>query len=307
MKVNPWQLLQFVPESALTRIKRWSSPTVRLWIREHLGAGHTALPDTIVRISDGRRFRIGPDRIYWSLYFGLPFESENSGIAKLLVEPGDCVFDVGANFGWYTTLFAERVGTTGRVYAFEPVESTFQRLRENVEINAVAARVTTLQCALGEAEYDAVVHVFHDKSHGCASLATLNQTNYTTVATRVTRVDAVMRERGITAIDFLKCDAEGSELNVLRGCREVLASSRPPIVLVELNDETSRAFGYTRGDVWDFLAALRYDHFYAIQSATTVSRVTRDEIAGLSVLLCARGNAVESRLAKATRGRLHAA
>ena len=40
-----------------------------------------------------------------------------------LVRPGMICWDVGANVGFYTLLFAELVGRTGSVYAFEPPAS----------------------------------------------------------------------------------------------------------------------------------------------------------------------------------------
>ena len=38
-----------------------------------------------------------------------------------LLRPRDVVFDVGANVGFYSILFASRVGLSGSVHAFEPV------------------------------------------------------------------------------------------------------------------------------------------------------------------------------------------
>jgi FkbM family methyltransferase len=63
-----------------------------------------------------------------------------------LVGPGDCVLDVGAYIGFYSELFARRVGPSGRVYAFEPSPLSFQRLvaraRPYTQIEPVHAAVT---------------------------------------------------------------------------------------------------------------------------------------------------------------------
>lgn len=294
--LNPWCLLRYLPKGMLTTLKHCTGPRTRLWIREHLGAGHTSIPDTILQVDDGRRFHIGPDRVYWSLYFGLPYEIENSGIIGRLLRPGDCVFDVGANFGWFSTLFASIVRPSGHVYAFEPVRSTYDRLRENIEINNLCKYVTTFQQAIGEAEYGAHIHVFREQSHACASLATLNNTDYASQRVQVISIDKLVDRTGIAAIDFLKCDAEGSELNVLRGSRIALQSPDAPIILVELNDQTSEAFGHTRSDIWDFLVDVGYDHFYEIRSECSVRQIDIGEIANLDVLLCAKGDRIARRL-----------
>ena len=44
------------------------------------------------------------------------------------IGPGDVFFDIGANIGIYSILAANRVGKTGKVYAFEPHSGNFTRL-----------------------------------------------------------------------------------------------------------------------------------------------------------------------------------
>jgi tRNA G37 N-methylase Trm5 len=51
--------------------------------------------------------------------------------------PGAVVFDIGANVGYYALRAARHVGPEGRVYAFEPMERSFDRLRRHVHLNAL--------------------------------------------------------------------------------------------------------------------------------------------------------------------------
>ena len=55
--------------------------------------------------------------------FRIP-EKEYDILPKYLKQ-GDWVLDVGANIRHYTVRFAELVGPTGRVIAFEPMSATF--------------------------------------------------------------------------------------------------------------------------------------------------------------------------------------
>jgi len=60
------------------------------------------------------------------------YESKFRDTMLSLVREADCVWDVGANAGYYSRLFAERVGQRGRVFAFEPDPRVLARLERRV-------------------------------------------------------------------------------------------------------------------------------------------------------------------------------
>src|SRR5690606_20788725 len=66
---------------------------------------------------------------------------------RALVRPGDTVFDVGAHIGRFSLLVEQLVGDTGRIYAFEPVPTTYWSLRECLALNR-SKRVTPEQAAI---------------------------------------------------------------------------------------------------------------------------------------------------------------
>lgn len=51
------------------------------------------------------------------------------------IKPGSTVLDIGAHIGYYTLLAAKRVGSSGKVYAFEPNKENIALLSRNVKIN----------------------------------------------------------------------------------------------------------------------------------------------------------------------------
>src|SRR5262249_8945806 len=53
------------------------------------------------------------------------------------IEPGSCVYDVGANVGIYTLLASVKAGPTGKVYAFEPLDRNLRYLRRHVALNQI--------------------------------------------------------------------------------------------------------------------------------------------------------------------------
>ena len=86
----------------------------------------TTNPLVLFMRSFARRF--GVNRLIAPFIYGSGYETRyDNAFQELLIE-GDCVWDVGANIGYYTTLFARKVGESGSVFAFEPSPDNFLRL-----------------------------------------------------------------------------------------------------------------------------------------------------------------------------------
>lgn len=293
-----WRNLKFVPDPCLTAIKRLTTAQFRLRLREMLGGSVSLIPDKVITVSDGRKIHIGPDLIYWSIYQGLEFEPEATAAFHRLILPGDTVIDAGANYGWFATLFGQLVGGEGRVLAFEPVPTTYDRLREHIEINGLTNVVQAERSALGAESGETDIHVFQGLSHARASLSALSREDYVRIATPVQTIDEVVRSAALDRVDFIKCDVEGSELAVLRGARELLSTPESPIIAIELNDDTSIAMGYTTEQLQSQLRDYGYDHFYSLDAAERLKRVrTAKELNATSLLLASKGTQAEDRMA----------
>ena len=291
-----WKYLKYSPPGLLTWIKNHSSPRLRLWIRETFGGSYTSIPDMIHEMPDGRRFHIGPDLAYWPLYTGVGLEPEATSVLRRLLRPDDVVVDAGANFGWFTTLFAQ-LAPSGKVYAFEPVPDTFGRLLETLALNGMSGKVTAVQAAVSDSVGTCPIFTFEKRS-GYSSLSSLGEKNYKTLEVPKTSLDKYLSDRNVLRVDFLKCDTEGSELMVLNGARELLGSPGAPMILIELNDQTFRAFGYSKNDVWQTLRGNGYDRFYEIVSAHGLRELPTPQTFGLAdYALCVKGMTVAERLA----------
>ncbi|NEN92482.1 MAG: FkbM family methyltransferase [Okeania sp. SIO3H1] len=47
----------------------------------------------------------------------------------------ECLLDIGAHIGYYSVLAAKIVGIEGKVFAFEPELSNYQKILENISLN----------------------------------------------------------------------------------------------------------------------------------------------------------------------------
>src|SRR5262245_38120053 len=92
---------------------------------------------------------IGVNRWVASWLQGSGYEVRYDQQFSACIGQGDCVWDVGANVGYYTRLFAERVGQEGSVVSFEPSPVNFSRLFEQC---GSMNNVRLLQYGLGKSD-----------------------------------------------------------------------------------------------------------------------------------------------------------
>jgi FkbM family methyltransferase len=157
----------------------------------------------------------------------------------LLIRAGDTVVDVGANLGTHTTFFAQRVGPSGRVIAFEPQRVVFQMLCANLALNGltnVHAHPAAAGRVAGMIDVPEVAYA-EPGNHGGVSLAA--PSTGAPGATGASVPLLALDDLGLDRCRVLKIDVEGMELEVLEGGRALVAAARP-IVYVENND-TSRS------------------------------------------------------------------
>lgn len=251
----------------LTRLYTFYSPIRRGKYRlADLSLGLAGkLPEQIVcQTLDGRRLRVNFDTHFAQyLYFLGEYEPAVTNILKSLIKPGDICFDVGANIGWYTTLFQTLVGS-GEVHAFEPTAETFKVLKENVESNLNSRAVHLNRNALGEVGKEVNIHIFKNKGDGHASIADFGESDYILDPVEMITLNSYIDEKGIENVKFVKVDIEGAELAFLNGATRLFDQDRPPIFEIEMALDTTRGFGYLPNDLIRFIAGRRDYDFWAI-------------------------------------------
>ena len=167
------------------------------------------------------------------------FEPEVKALKELVVA-GDVVADIGANAGSYAKELSFLVGTQGKVYAFEPVPETFDIL-QNVVKKARLNNVMASRLALGaQARFDKMVIPNMDGFTGYywAHLAQPGDAGRS-VDVVVKTFDEWVCEQRLERLDFVKCDVEGGELDILRGSGDVIRRFKPGW-LIEVSRTTSK-------------------------------------------------------------------
>src|SRR5438105_2098667 len=193
-----------------------------------------------------------------SLGINLPiFETRELAFAEWLLRPGMTVLDIGAHQGLYTLLASRRVGPSGRVFSFEPSPRERRALRLNLTMN-FCNNVVIQALALGSEETTADLYVVDYYNTGYNSLRPPSVPEPTsTVAVRVGTLDNWLAQEKIDRVDFIKLDVEGAELSVLKGARELLARTRP-VLLVEIAQIRTAGWGYDAVEIVRFLENIGY-------------------------------------------------
>jgi FkbM family methyltransferase len=181
-------------------------------------------------------------------------EVEIRRIDRLRGRPFDLTVDVGAALGSYTWVLGRK---SRDVVAFEPGERHFRSLRSG----AFASNVTVVNSAVGR--FSGAARLFtlgegRDADH----TATLSLSNPLVANGSAQAVDVSLvslDEYFLTstylgrAIDLIKVDVEGFELEVLAGGREIL-STHKPLVICEI--EARHNVGYA--EVFCLMESLGY-------------------------------------------------
>jgi FkbM family methyltransferase len=248
-------------------IERWAS-----WCKRHvlsgLGLGQMALLRTSYElalelltlgrgvprcINNDQIIRVSPRH----RYIDENYEAEVFQYVRERIRPGQTVFDVGAYVGIYSIILSRWLGSTGKVFAFEPAPHTLKLLHRHLRLNGVRDRVLITPAAVGEEVGFATLCVQGDHIQNTLSpLASGLGGHYEEVMVPVVTLDQFCTEHGVRP-DWIKIDTEGWELRVLRGARGLLSEPNPPTFLVEMHPYAWEGAGHDRRAVEAFCAELK--------------------------------------------------
>lgn len=181
------------------------------------------------------------------------------------VHEGDVVVDVGANVGYYTLIAARLVGSTGRVYAFEPDPRNFRYLERNVRLNGLD-NVILEQKAVSDRSGS--IQLFTtDGVHEDSRIFQPSGRPSVAVDVEAVSLDDYFRDRE-PRIDFLKIDVQGAEGAIIEGMTETAARNPDMAMVLELSPPMVREFGLDPDAVVDRLVDQGF-RFFTFENGIT--------------------------------------
>ena len=140
------------------------------------------------------------------------------------------IFDVGANVGQSALSYVSAYPSS-TIYCFEPIKETFEQLRRNVEGRD---QVFCYNFALADTAGKGVMTKDMGTMNHLVQAEDNNSSNKPeTEQVHVSTLDDFCKANNINRIGYLKVDAEGGDLNVLIGSKNILNAHGVDIVEVE--------------------------------------------------------------------------
>jgi len=158
--------------------------------------------------------------------------SERFGISFLLNSDlsGSTALVIGANRGIFSYWMHKKVGSNGRVIAFEPQPELFQKIQALKKTFSMPR----LEIAdIGLSTENKTMTMYRPRNHwdGTTIESRSSNNSLEEFTVNVKTLDSYLYEADASKVRFIKCDVEGHELAVLNGRIQTIKREKPHILL----------------------------------------------------------------------------
>ena len=161
------------------------------------------------------------------------FDHEYSIKKNYLPSTPITVVDVGANVGLFA-LYMELTHSIDTIHCFEPCPNSFELLRKNI---ADFKNIHIHPLGLSNRNGSALLKL-HPKNSGENKIVKETHDSDKTIEVRICSAEDAFSRLGLTYIDVLKIDTEGSEIQILESLKQRL--DYIGIILLEYHSEADR-------------------------------------------------------------------
>lgn len=172
------------------------------------------------------------------------------------------VLDIGANLGDWTIPFAtaldgpRRTPQRTQLHLFEPVHTTRKALKTNLAASPAAGLASVHAFAMADTCGQSRMNIVAPTG-GRNALATGAEALDGEILVDTTTLSTFFANNAIASAQLVKCDAEGHDLAIMRGARDLLSEGRIDVLQFEYN----YTWVFTRSllkDVFDLVEGLPY-------------------------------------------------
>jgi FkbM family methyltransferase len=153
------------------------------------------------------------NRLYENRNHDIYSNGEVNVLNKIAKTNPSVIIDGGANVGDYS-IIVNQIMPDCKIYAFEPVEATFQQFLSNIKD---LQNIVPIKKGLFKENCELEINLFDSNEH--SSLYSIDgiTNKFGSQTIGLVRGDDFIKENNIVSIDFLKLDVEGAEYDALLG------------------------------------------------------------------------------------------
>ncbi len=195
----------------------------------------------------------------YSWFYPEIYEVDKTDFVKKNCKAGDTVIDIGAHLGIFSFFLAKQVGNSGKVYSFEPAKNTYKALTQTIQYNELNKIVNIRQQAVLDSSGEIAFYIFN--SSRISNANSISSQNLDTVAQKILvksiSLDDLYREENIQNLTLLKIDAEGAELDILKGGKNLITKFQPFITL-EVHPKSFEEPSKTMTEIYEIIIQYGY-------------------------------------------------
>jgi FkbM family methyltransferase len=161
-----------------------------------------------------------------------PYKTTSEYLEFAGLSEGMVVLDIGAYSGVTSIVFAQLVGPSGHVYAFEADETNYACAKVNIEMAERVMglkNITLMQKAIWS--HNDGILFSHEGAMGSSAVAITGGGRGTERIVPSTTLKNFFHENGLSQVDFIKVDIEGGEIAMLESSMEFLGNIKARMIV----------------------------------------------------------------------------
>lgn len=215
------------------------------------GIIHLSEHEILVKLSNGLKMYLDPKDISVVPHLALDgiWEPQITKAWLSVLNPGDTIFDIGANFGYFGLCAAHKTDKKkSKIVFFEANPELIPYINKTLSTNFYVEQSRVENLAVAEAEGTVTLNILKDYI-GSSSLHSLEHLNKfmeskmnlrseKKVKVKSVSIDAYCQANKISAVNLIKMDIEGYEDKAYQGMRETVRSSPNLILFMEFTKDS---------------------------------------------------------------------
>ena len=201
------------------------------------------------------------------IYFDLKEDSSEPFLEYAPLKEGVFI-DIGANIGQTSMNLSKKLGKIAhKIYAFEPIPSTYEKLKYNILLNNFSS-IEIFNIALGNEEDIMKMEMSCPTNSGGFKMTPKNsiiKNEWVQVLQK--KLDDFYKLDN--PIQFIKIDVEGYEIEVLKGAEQII-KKYTPVMVIELNDLNLKRQNSSAKELVSYVKELGYKNIINLKTMEVI-------------------------------------